>query len=79
MGSTKPDNPSKSDSKVQGEGDYEAARRYDEAARGFAQSGKVEPAARKAAPRDAQEAKDIEKAEDIGKSRSKGEDSGDGR
>jgi len=79
MGSTKPDNPSKTDSKVQGEGDYEAARRYDEAARGFAQSGKVEPAARKAAPRDAQEAKDIEKAEDIGKSRSKGEDPGDAR
>jgi hypothetical protein len=79
MGSTKPDTPSKSDSKVQGEGDYEAARRYDEAARGFAQSGKVEPAARKAAPRDAQEAKDIEKAEDIGKSRSKGEDPGDAR
>jgi hypothetical protein len=79
MGSTKPDNPSKSDSKVQGEGDYEAARRYDEAARSFAQSGKVEPAARKAAPRDAQEAKDIEKAEDIGKSRSKGEDPGDAR
>jgi hypothetical protein len=79
MGSTKPDNPSTSASKVQGEGDYEAARRYDEAARGFAQSGKVEPAARKAAPRDAQEAKDIEKAEDIGKSRSKGEDPGDAR
>ena len=29
---------------VQGEGDYDAGRRYDKAAREFAQSGKVEPA-----------------------------------
>jgi len=80
MKSTKPKkNPSQSDSKVQGEGDYEAARRYDDAARGFAQSGKVEPAAREAEPRDAREAEDIEKAEEIGKSRSKGEDPGDAR
>ena len=35
---------------VQGEGDYEAGRRYDKAAREFAESGKVEPAARDAAP-----------------------------
>ena len=41
MTSTTPKTP---DSKVQGEGDYEAARRYDEAARGFAQAGKAEPA-----------------------------------
>ena len=35
---------------VQGEGDYDAARRYDKAAREFAESGKVEPAAHDAAP-----------------------------
>jgi hypothetical protein len=66
--------PSKS--KVQGEGDYEAGRRYDKAVRGFAQSGKVEPAARKAKPKDTQEASEMEQAEKIGKSRAKGEDPG---
>ena len=35
---------------VQGEGDYDAGRRYDKASREFAESGKVEPAARDAAP-----------------------------
>ena len=35
---------------VQGEGDYEAARRYDKSARDFAQSGKVKPAADQSAP-----------------------------
>ena len=42
--------------KVQGEGDYEAARRYDQSARDFAQSGKVKPAADQSAPRDEREA-----------------------
>lgn len=60
--------------KVQGEGDYEAARRYDKSAREFAESGKVQPAADQSAPRDEQEAEDLERAEDVGKSRSKGED-----
>jgi hypothetical protein len=35
---------------VQGEGDYDAGRRYDKASREFAESGKVEPAARDARP-----------------------------
>ena len=43
---------------VQGEGDYDAGRRYDKASREFAESGKVEPAARDAAPDDAREAED---------------------
>jgi hypothetical protein len=59
--------------KVQGEGDYDAARRYDKASRAFAQSGKVEPAARDAAPHSASEAKDLERAEAAGKAHSKGE------
>ncbi|HEV7574821.1 MAG TPA: hypothetical protein VGO85_02150 [Caldimonas sp.] len=59
---------------VQGEGDYEAGRRYDKASREFAQSGRVEPAARDAAPHDAGEAEDMERAEDVGKSHAKGED-----
>jgi hypothetical protein len=58
---------------VQGEGDYEAGRRYDQASREFAKSGRVEPAARDAAPDDAREAEEIERAEEEGKSHSKGE------
>jgi hypothetical protein len=59
--------------KVQGEGDYEAARRYDKASREFASSGRVEPAARDAAPDDAREAAELDDAEQKGKSHSKGE------
>jgi len=59
---------------VQGEGDYEAGRLYDKASREFAESGKVEPAARDAAPDDAREAEDMERAEAEGKSHAKGED-----
>ena len=59
---------------VQGEGDYEAARRYDKAARDFAASGKAEPAAREAAPDNAEQADAMKRAEEIGKSHSKGED-----
>lgn len=58
---------------VQGEGDYEAGRRYDKAAREFAESGKVQPAARDAAPGSAEEAEQMQQAEEEGKSHSKGE------
>lgn len=61
--------------KIQGEGDYDAGRRYDKAAKEFAESGQVEQAAHEAAPHDAKEAEELKKAEDIGKSHSKGEDS----
>ena len=64
--------PNKTD-EVQGEGDYAAGRRYDKAAKEFAESGKVEPAARDAAPDSAAEADEMKKAEEIGKSHSKGE------
>ncbi|MGY4828804.1 hypothetical protein ACVNIS_09525 [Sphaerotilaceae bacterium SBD11-9] len=64
-------------SRVQGEGDHEAARRYDKAAQDFAQSGKVADAARKAKPRADREAADMLEAERIGRSRSKGEYRGD--
>jgi hypothetical protein len=67
-------NPEGTQNKVQGEGDYEAARRYDKSARDFAQSGKVKPAADQAAPRSEREADEPERAEEIGKSRAKGED-----
>ena len=58
---------------IQGEGDYEAGRRYDKASREFAESGRVEPAAHDAAPEDEREAKELERAEEEGKSHSKGE------
>lgn len=62
--------------KIQGEGDYDAARRYDKSVRDFAQSGKVGPAAEKSAPEDEREAEELRRAEEIGKSRAKGEDPG---
>lgn len=64
------------DNKVQGEGDYDAARNYDEATRDFVKSGKVEQAARDAAPANAAEAAELTRAEQAGKSRSKGESTG---
>jgi hypothetical protein len=65
-------NPTNKD-RVQGEGDYDAARRYDKAAQDFAKSGKVDRAAHEAAPESAAQADEMRKAEDIGKSHSKGE------
>jgi hypothetical protein len=59
---------------MQGEGNYEAARRYNSDTRDFIESGRVHEAARDAAPRDPAEAESIEEAEQAGKARSKGED-----
>lgn len=59
-------------SRVQGEGDYASAKRYNEKARAYAQSGKAEQAARDAAPRNAQEKEAMRKAEAEGRSRAKG-------
>ena len=66
--------PDTDDKDLQGEGNYDATRRYDKAAREFAQSGKVEPAARAATPKDAAEAESLKRAEEAGRSHSKGED-----
>jgi len=60
--------------KVQGEGDYAADRRYTDAAQAFAESGKVDGAARKAAPTSQAEQQEMEDAERTGKAHSKGED-----
>lgn len=62
------------DGKVQGEGDHEAARRYDKAAHEFAESGQVDDAARKAEPTSREEAEALTQAEEAGKARAKGED-----
>ena len=59
-------------SAVQGEGDYVSARKFNEQGQAFAKSGKVEQAARQAAPRNAQEQADLLKAEAEGRSHAKG-------
>ena len=63
--------------KIQGEGDYEAARNYDDAQREFVESGQVQKAARDAEPKNQAEADEMKKAEAAGKSHSKGEVPGD--
>lgn len=59
---------------LQSEGNYDATRRYDKAATDFANSGKVDEAARAAQPGSAEEAAELKRAEEAGKSHSKGED-----
>jgi len=56
---------------VQGEGNYEAAREFNEAERKFVQSGKVDAAARAAAPKDDAESQQLLDAEQKAKSRAK--------
>jgi hypothetical protein len=68
-GSGKADDP-----EMQGEGNYTAARRYDEATTEFVKAGKVDEAASKARPKTEAEADEMKKAEQAGKSHAKGED-----
>lgn len=56
---------------VQGEGDYEAARRYRAGAERYAHTADVRRAAREAAPQSEAEAEDLERAEARGRSRGK--------
>lgn len=56
-----------SQSQMQGEGDYESAKEYNRQTREFIKSGKVEDAARAAAPRSASEAEEMKKAEAEGR------------
>jgi hypothetical protein len=49
--------------KVHGEGNYEASRKYDEATKKFVASGRVEQAARDAAPKTPAEAAEMKMAE----------------
>ena len=64
---------STSKSRVQGEGDYASAKKYNEQAQAFAQSGKVEQAAKKAAPRNERERDEMRQSEDAGRSHAKGQ------
>jgi hypothetical protein len=61
-------------SKIQGEGDYEAARRYREEVKEYLQRSNVEERARAAAPDSAKQERELALAEEQGKDRSKGDD-----
>ena len=64
--------PTPSESKVQGEGDYASAEKYNKDTRDFVESGKVEQAAKDSAPRNAQEEAEMRKAEAAGREHAKG-------
>jgi len=61
-----------SKSKIQGEGDYEAARRYRKEVEDFVEKTDVDKAARDAAPKSPAERNELENAERQGRSRAKG-------
>jgi hypothetical protein len=56
----------RSNAPMQGEGNYTAGRRYDEAQREFVKTGQVDDAARKSAPRSPDERADMQKSEEEG-------------
>jgi len=60
--------------KIQGEGDYEATRRYRKRTNDYLKNNDVEKAAVRAAPESQREAEDMKAAEAAGKRRAKGED-----
>lgn len=57
-----------------GEGNYKASRQYNEATKQFVDSGRVDEAAREAAPNDEVEAAELAAAEAEGRRRAKEED-----
>ena len=59
---------------VHGEGNYAASKQYNDAARDFAKSGRVDKAAKDAAPTSDADALQMQAAEDEGKRHAKGED-----
>jgi hypothetical protein len=60
--------------KEHGEGNYKASRQYNDATKKFVESGKVEEAAREAAPQTEIEAAQLASAEAEGRRRAKEED-----
>jgi hypothetical protein len=69
-GHDKPSDPAKpaTTANVQGEGDYESTRRFDQDEKDFLKHANVPDLARRAAPKSKQEAEELEKAEQIGRS-----------
>jgi hypothetical protein len=62
---------------LQGEGDYQASRRYRERLGEFIEKADVDALAHDAAPASAQQARDLALAEERGRDRSKGDDAAD--
>ena len=60
--------------KVQGEGDYDAARRYRQEVSDFEGKADIDALAHQAAPKSTQEERELKQAEDKGRARSKGDD-----
>ena len=58
--------------KIQGEGDYESARRYRRDVEDYVKNADIDKAAREAEPDSPEEARELEQAEEIGKSHAKG-------
>ena len=61
---------------VQGEGDYDAARRYRKGLKSYMHSADVEAEARRAAPENIEDEQAMERAERQGRGQSRGEDPG---
>ena len=59
---------------VQGEGNYDAAREFDQAEQAFVESGKLDEGIRNAAPKSEAERREMEAAEQQAKRRAKEED-----
>lgn len=59
---------------VKGEGNYKAAREFDEAERKFVQSGKLDEGIQNAAPKSEREKQEMERAEEQARRRAKEED-----
>ena len=70
----RPASKNKAAPRLQGEGNYDAARRYNQRTRTFVDSGKVTDAARDAAPVDEAEARALGEAERAGRERAREED-----
>jgi hypothetical protein len=73
LGEDRKARPSNKD-QVEGEGSYSGTKDYNARTGEFLKSGKVDEAARKAAPQSEEEANAMRKAERMGKERAKGED-----
>jgi hypothetical protein len=59
-------------SNIQGEGDYEAARRYRQEVKEFVDKADIDKAAQEAAPESSDQQREMDQAERIGRARSKG-------
>jgi hypothetical protein len=73
-GKQSPGSQSKEQGQVQGEGDYEAARRYRDKLSAHVQHHDMDQEARNAEPTSAGEEREMEQAEEAGKRRAKEED-----